>query len=74
VVHAADWSNVDTVLVGGVVRKRAGKLIDIDEKRLRDAVIESITHIFSSAGYKRNPLEDQFAAPSVDSSLTWKRV
>ena len=52
VVQAADRSNVDTVIIGGRVRKYRGKMIGVDMKRLMAMVDESRDHLFKAVGYK----------------------
>ncbi|GAA2216282.1 amidohydrolase family protein [Nonomuraea monospora] len=41
VVNAAHPGNVDTVIVGGNIRKRAGRLVGVDHDRVRDLAQES---------------------------------
>jgi 5-methylthioadenosine/S-adenosylhomocysteine deaminase len=57
VVQAAERSNVDTVIIGGRVRKYRGKVVDLDMERLKAQVEESRSHLFTATGYK----PDQFA-------------
>jgi 5-methylthioadenosine/S-adenosylhomocysteine deaminase len=57
VVQAAERSNVDTVIIGGRIRKYRGKVADLDMGRLRTMVEESRDHLFKAAGYR----PDQFA-------------
>jgi 5-methylthioadenosine/S-adenosylhomocysteine deaminase len=52
VVQAADRGNVDTVIVGGRVRKSRGKVVDLDMKKLRTMIDESRGHLFGAVGYK----------------------
>ena len=52
VVAAADVSNVDTVLVQGVVRKQGGRLVGADLPRLRDLAARSSEHLLASAGHR----------------------
>src|ERR1700730_11989819 len=52
VVQAAERSNVDTVIVGGRVRKYRGKVVGLDMKRLKTMVEESRSHLFAAAGYR----------------------
>jgi 5-methylthioadenosine/S-adenosylhomocysteine deaminase len=69
VVHAADRSNVDTVLVNGRVRKSRGRLVDVDMAKLKRDVDESLAYLFAAAGYQpdvlatRFPVLDQRVAP-----------
>jgi 5-methylthioadenosine/S-adenosylhomocysteine deaminase len=46
---AADVSTVDTVLVGGRVRKRGGELVGLDLGRLRGLVDQSTEHLLAGA-------------------------
>lgn len=52
VVQAAERSNVDTVIIGGRVRKYRGKVVGLDMKRLKAMVQESRSHLFAAAGYR----------------------
>ncbi|HEY7339049.1 MAG TPA: amidohydrolase family protein [Bryobacteraceae bacterium] len=52
VVAAADIKNVDTVIVGGVIRKSGGKTIGVNWPKLRQAIDESRAYLFQKAGYK----------------------
>jgi cytosine/adenosine deaminase-related metal-dependent hydrolase len=52
VVQAADLRNVDTVIVGGAIRKRAGRLVGIDMPRFRQLVDESRQYLFAQAKYR----------------------
>ncbi|MDF5753088.1 amidohydrolase family protein [Spongiactinospora sp. TRM90649] len=47
VVNAAHPGNVDTVVVGGVVRKRGGVLLGVDQDRLRDLAERSRRHVLA---------------------------
>ena len=60
VVHAADRSNVDTVIVGGRIRKVGGKLLGVDMSALKQATEDSRSYLFQQAGYT----PDQFAEQS----------
>ena len=57
VVQAADRSNVDTVIIGGRIRKLRGKIVDLDMNRLKRMVEESRSYLFAKVNYK----EDLFA-------------
>lgn len=48
VVVSADTANVDTVIVGGVVRKRAGTLVGVDLPTLRATVERSRDHVLGA--------------------------
>jgi 5-methylthioadenosine/S-adenosylhomocysteine deaminase len=52
VVQAAERSNVDTVIIGGRVRKYRGRVVDLDMSRLKAMVEESRRHLFTAAGYR----------------------
>jgi 5-methylthioadenosine/S-adenosylhomocysteine deaminase len=52
VVQAADRSNIDTVIIGGRVRKYQGRVVDLDMRRLKTMVEESRAHLFAAAGYR----------------------
>jgi cytosine/adenosine deaminase-related metal-dependent hydrolase len=52
VVQAAERSNVDTVIIGGRVRKYRGKVVGLDMKRLKTMVEESRSHLFNAVGYQ----------------------
>ncbi|KML67221.1 amidohydrolase family protein [Pectobacterium peruviense] len=52
VVHAAERSNIDTVLIGGRVVKRGGEVLGVDSVRLRAAIDASREHLFAAAGYE----------------------
>jgi 5-methylthioadenosine/S-adenosylhomocysteine deaminase len=52
VVQAADRSNVDTVIVGGRVRKLRGQMVGFDMKKLTAMIDESRDHLFAAVGYK----------------------
>jgi 5-methylthioadenosine/S-adenosylhomocysteine deaminase len=54
VAQAAERSNVDTVIIGGRVRKHRGKVPDLNMSRLRAMVEESRGPPFTAAGYHPN--------------------
>lgn len=62
VVHATERSNIDTVLIGGRIVKRAGYVLGVDGEKLRAAIDESRAHLFASAGYQPDPFSETFAA------------
>lgn len=53
VVTLMDRTNVETVIVGGKVRKWKGTLLDVDLLRLRGELEVSRDHLFQAAGVKR---------------------
>jgi 5-methylthioadenosine/S-adenosylhomocysteine deaminase len=52
VVAAADTKNVDTVIIGGVIRKLKGKLVGVNLPRLRQQIDESRNYLFQRSGYQ----------------------
>ncbi|WP_199639017.1 amidohydrolase family protein [Serratia sp. PAMC26656] len=60
VVHATERSNIDTVMIGGRVVKRAGKVLGVDSERLRAAIDESRQHLFAAAGYRPDIFAETF--------------
>jgi 5-methylthioadenosine/S-adenosylhomocysteine deaminase len=60
VVHAAERMHVDTVIVGGILRKRSGKLLNVDVVKLRREAEKSLSRLFSAVNYQPNILEDRF--------------
>ncbi len=52
IVQAAERSDVDTVMVAGEIRKRAGKLVGVDVAKLRAEVSASREHLFEVSGYR----------------------
>ena len=52
VVQAAERSNVDTVIIGGRVRKHRGQVVGLDMVRLKAMVDESRGHLFTAVGYR----------------------
>ncbi|SFX38251.1 Cytosine/adenosine deaminase [Janthinobacterium lividum] len=61
VVHAAERSNIDTVIIGGRVRKRGGVVLGVDQAKLRAAIDESCGHLFSAADYQPDLFAQSFA-------------
>ncbi len=62
VVTAADTSNVDTVLVGGTVVKRNGRLVGVDLARLTDLVNRSRDRVLAKAGVTPDWLSEHSAS------------
>ncbi len=52
VVTGMDTGNVDTVIIGGRIMKRHGKLLHVDWPAVRRAVIESRDHVIEKSGFK----------------------
>ena len=57
VVLASDTSNVDTVMIGGKLKKFRGELAAADEKRATRLYQQSRDKIFARAGYKLDALK-----------------
>lgn len=51
IVSGADRGNIDTVLVAGKVRKRHGRLVDVDLAALKAAVEKSRNRVSEESGY-----------------------
>jgi len=58
VVAAADVRNIDTVIIGGKVRKFRGKLAGVNLEKFRQLADESRNYLFAKAGYKLNILSN----------------
>jgi cytosine/adenosine deaminase-related metal-dependent hydrolase len=52
VVLAADTRNIDTVIIGGRVRKLRGKMTGVNMEKFRQMADESRNYLFTRAGYK----------------------
>ena len=52
VVQAAERSNIDTVIIGGRVRKYRGQVVDLDMPNLKAMIDESIGYLFKTVGYR----------------------
>lgn len=74
VVHAADRSNVDTVIVGGRIRKSGGKLVGLDRAKLNEMTTESLTHLFAASGYLPNILAEEFTPLPGDMPAAWTGI
>jgi cytosine/adenosine deaminase-related metal-dependent hydrolase len=56
IVLGMDTSNVDTVFIGGNLRKWKGKLVDVDLNRVSRLVHQSRDYVVSKAGWPRTRL------------------
>ena len=56
VVQQAHSGNVDTVFIGGKLRKWRGSLVGVNLKKHRQLVLESRQYLFSQAGFNLNVL------------------
>ena len=52
VVQAAERSNIDTVIIGGRLRKYRGNVVGLDMRRMKAMVDESRSHLFAAVGYR----------------------
>jgi hypothetical protein len=52
VVAAADIRNIDTVIIGGKVRKFHGRMAGVNMDKFRQMADESRAYLFMKAGYK----------------------
>jgi 5-methylthioadenosine/S-adenosylhomocysteine deaminase len=64
IVQAVERSDVDTVMVAGEMRKRAGKLIGVDVAKLTADVTASRDHLLEASGYR----PDLFGASTASKS------
>jgi cytosine/adenosine deaminase-related metal-dependent hydrolase len=51
VVSAADVRNIDTVIIGGRIRKFQGRMPGVNMERFRQMADQSRTYLFKQAGY-----------------------
>ena len=52
VTLAADVRNIDTVIIGGKIRKLRGKMVGVNMEKFRRLADESRAYLFGKAGYK----------------------
>lgn len=52
VVHGADRGNIDTVIIGGRVRKQAGEIVGLHADKLRTMVKASRDYLLEAHGYR----------------------
>ncbi|MET4084193.1 5-methylthioadenosine/S-adenosylhomocysteine deaminase [Pedobacter sp. UYP30] len=60
VVHAADRSNVDLVMIAGKILKSDGKLVGFDISKIQKEITESLAYLFGKSGYQANVFEEDF--------------
>jgi len=60
VVAAADSRNVDTVIIGGRLRKFRGKIIGLEWEKFRRMVDDSRAYLFEKQGYKPDIFAEEF--------------
>jgi cytosine/adenosine deaminase-related metal-dependent hydrolase len=56
-VNNADTSNVDTVIIGGAIRKRNGQLVGVDLANIRRTAQRSRDYIVSKTGWPKSIVE-----------------
>lgn len=71
IVHAADHSHVDTVMVAGQFRKLGGKLLNVDGSKVRRAAEASLAHLFAAANYVPDVLEDSLPKLAGEKPRAW---
>ena len=52
IVQAVERSDVDTVMVAGLIRKLDGKLLDVDSAKLQTDMNASRDHLIEASGYR----------------------
>src|SRR5271167_2986810 len=62
IVRSVERSDVDTVMVAGQLRKRAGKLIDVDVAKLTAEVTASRDYLLDASGYRSDLFETSAAS------------
>jgi 5-methylthioadenosine/S-adenosylhomocysteine deaminase len=65
IVQAVERSDVDTVMVAGEIRKRAGKLVDVDVAKLTADVTASRDYLLEASGYRPDLFGASTAAKTV---------
>lgn len=60
VVSAADRGNVDTVIIGGKVRKYKGRIVGLDIAGFKKNADDSRYYLFQKAGYKPDIFAEEF--------------
>jgi 5-methylthioadenosine/S-adenosylhomocysteine deaminase len=65
IVQAVERSDVDTVMVAGEIRKRAGKLVGVDVAKLTADVTASRDYLLEASGYRPDLFGTPMAAKAV---------
>ena len=65
IVQAVERSDVDTVMVAGQIRKRAGKLVGVDVAKLTADVAASRDHLLAASGYRPDLFGASMASKSA---------
>jgi len=52
IVQAVERADVDTVMVAGTLRKRAGQLVDVDQNKLNAEITASRDYLIEASGYR----------------------
>ena len=66
VVHAADRSNVDFVMIAGKIVKSDGKMIGYNLPKIKQEVTESLAYLFDKSAYKSNIFEEEFPGITLE--------
>ncbi|MDS7595480.1 amidohydrolase family protein [Agrobacterium tumefaciens] len=61
VAGAADRGNVETVIVGGTIRKSGGKLTGVDMPKIHRATNSSRSYLFEAVGFRDDIFAEEFA-------------
>ena len=69
VVTMMDTSNVDTVIIGGTIKKRAGKLVGVDVEKLLKDVERAQERVLARIHSKPIPVDGLHSAPGYTPSL-----
>ena len=65
IVQAVERSDVDTVMVAGKIRKRAGKLVGVDVAKLAADVTSSREYLLEASGYRPDLFDPSAAAKTA---------
>jgi 5-methylthioadenosine/S-adenosylhomocysteine deaminase len=65
IVQAVERSDIDTVMVAGEIRKRAGKLVGVDVAKLHAEANASRDHLLEASGYRT----DLFATSAAKAAV-----
>jgi 5-methylthioadenosine/S-adenosylhomocysteine deaminase len=65
IVQAVERSDVDTVMVAGEIRKRAGKLVGVDVAKLTADVTASRDYLLEASGYRPEMFGTSASSKSV---------
>jgi cytosine/adenosine deaminase-related metal-dependent hydrolase len=65
VVHQADTRNIDTVMVGGRILKRDGRLVDADLRQARDLAASSLEYLLDHTALQPHWVQSATAASAA---------